>query len=160
LWDVTFHTAVAQAEVESRDYPGFFHRIAFGGPDGPVQIETTRPELLPSCVALIANPDDSRYASLVGRTATVPLFGHEVPILTHPAAEMDKGTGIAMCCTFGDLVDVQWWRELQLPTRALIGTDGRLAAETPDWLAHPDAYAPIAGASLAAARDRVVAALR
>jgi valyl-tRNA synthetase len=160
LWDITFQTAVAQAEVESRDYPGFFHRIAFGGPDGPILIETTRPELLPSCVALIANPDDPRYAPLVGKTATVPLFGHEVPILTHPAAEMDKGTGIAMCCTFGDLVDVQWWRELQLPTRALIGTDGRLATEVPDWLAHPDAYAPIAGATLAAARERVVAALR
>jgi valyl-tRNA synthetase len=83
-----------------------------------------------------------------------------VPILTHPAAEIDKGTGIAMCCTFGDLVDVQWWRELQLPTRALVGTDGRLAAETPDWLVHPEAYTPIAGATLSTARGRVVAALR
>jgi valyl-tRNA synthetase len=160
LWDVTYQTAVAQAEVESRDYPGFFHRIGFQGPHGPVLIETTRPELLPSCVALIAHPEDARYTGLAGSRFRVPLFDFEVPMLLHPAAEPDKGTGIAMCCTFGDLVDVQWWRELQLPTRALITVDGRLAADTPDWLGNPGAYTGLAGASLHAARERVVAALR
>jgi valyl-tRNA synthetase len=160
LWDVTYATAVAQAEVEAREYPGFFHRIAFHGPDGPVLIETTRPELLPSCVALIANPTDERYAGLIGRSVRTPLFNVEVPVLAHPAAEPDKGTGIAMCCTFGDLVDVQWWRELSLPTRALVGTDGRLAAAAPDWLTNPEPYRELAGATVATARERVVAALR
>ncbi len=160
LWDVTFQTAVAQAEVESRDYPGWFHRIAFHGSDGPVPIETTRPELLPSCVALIANPQDRRYTHLVGSTVRVPLFDYEVPVLTHPAAEMDKGTGIAMCCTFGDLVDVQWWRELQLPTRTLVGVDGRLSDETPDWVGNPPAYAGLAGRTVRGAREAVVAQLR
>src|SRR5699024_5111159 len=112
LWDVTFQTAVAQAELEARDYPGAYHRVAFHGADGPVHIETTRPELLPACVALIAHPDDERYQPLFGTTVTSPLFGVEIPVLSHPMAEMDKGAGIAMCCTFGDLTDVTWWREL------------------------------------------------
>ncbi|MGO1317606.1 MAG: class I tRNA ligase family protein, partial [Cellulomonadaceae bacterium] len=114
LWDVTFQTAVAQAELEARDYPGHFHTVAFHGADGAqVRIETTRPELLPACVALIAHPDDERFQDLFGTTVRSPLFDVEVPVLAHPAAEPDKGAGIAMCCTFGDLTDVQWWRELQ-----------------------------------------------
>ena len=94
----------------------------------PVHIETTRPELIPSCVALIAHPDDERYQPLFGTTVTTPLFGVEVPVLAHPAAEIDKGAGIAMCCTFGDLTDVMWWRELRLPTRSVITRSGRLQA--------------------------------
>src|SRR6478752_2254786 len=136
LWDVTFQTAVAQAELEARDYPGAYHRVAFHRDGGePVFIETTRPELIPSVVALIAHPDDERYQSLFGTTVTSPLFGVEVPVVAHRAAEMDKGAGIAMCCTFGDLTDVMWWRELQLPIRSLITRNGRLQAETPEWLA-------------------------
>ena len=103
-------------------------------PTGPVHIETTRPELIPSVVALIAHPDDERYQPLFGTTVTSPVFGVEIPVLAHPAAEPDKGAGIAMCCTFGDLTDVTWWRELQLPVRTLIGRDGRLSRETPEWL--------------------------
>ena len=107
LWDVTFQTAVAQAELEAREYPGHYHRVAFHRPDGTaLHIETTRPELIPAVVALIAHPDDERYQPLFGTTVTSPLFGVEVPVLAHPAAEMDKGAGIAMCCTFGDLTDV------------------------------------------------------
>ena len=135
LWDVTFQTAVAQAELEARDYPGAYHRVAFHASGGPIYIETTRPELIPSVVALIAHPDDERYADRFGTTVTSPLFGVEVPILAHSAAEPDKGAGIAMCCTFGDLTDVLWWRELQLPTRSLITRTGRLQAETPEWIA-------------------------
>jgi valyl-tRNA synthetase len=148
LWDVTFQTAVAQAELEARDYPGHYHRVGFAGPDGPVAIETTRPELIASCVALVAHPDDERYQPLFGGTVTSPLFGVQLPVLAHPAAESDKGSGIAMCCTFGDLTDVQWWRELQLPTRTLIGRDGRMLRETPEWIvteAGQQAYAQIAG---------------
>ena len=135
LWDVTFQTAVAQAELEAREYPGHYHRVAFHGADGPVHIETTRPELIPACVALIAHPDDERYQALFGTSVRSPLFGVEVPVVAHHLAEPDKGAGIAMCCTFGDLTDVTWWRELDLPTRSVVGRDGRLLRETPEWLA-------------------------
>lgn len=161
LWDVTFHTAVAQAELEAREYPGAYHRVAFHKPDGtPVYIETTRPELLVSVCALIAHPDDERYQPLFGSTVTSPLFGVEIPVLAHPAAEPDKGAGIAMCCTFGDLTDVTWWRELNLPTRTVIGRDGRLQAETPEWVVNAEAYAPLAGKTAFSAREATVAALR
>ncbi len=161
LWDVTFHTAVAQAELEAREYPGAYHRVAFPKPDGaPVYIETTRPELLVSVCALIAHPDDERYQDLFGTTVTSPLFGVEIPVLAHPAAEPDKGAGIAMCCTFGDLTDVTWWRELNLPTRTVIGRDGRLQAETPEWIPNAEAYAPLAGKTTFSAREATVAALR
>ena len=164
LWDTTFQTAVAQAELEARDYPGHMHKIAFHRPDGQqVVIETTRPELLVSCVALIAHPDDERYQPLFGTTVRTPLFGVEVPVLAHPAAESDKGTGIAMCCTFGDLTDVMWWRELELPTRSVITRNGRLQGEVPQWLqAGPaaDLYAQnLAGKTTFSARAAAVEAL-
>ncbi len=164
LWDVGFRTAVAQAELEDREYAGAWHRIAFHKPDGsPVYIETTRPELLPACVALIAHPDDERYQGLFGSTVTSPVFGVEVPVVAHPAAEMDRGAGIAMCCTFGDLTDVQWWRELKLPTRTIIGRDGRILPEPPaglDGEAGRKAYAELVGATVHTARERVVGMLR
>ena len=165
LWDVTFQTAVAQAELEARDYPGAYHRVAFHRPGGePVHIETTRPELIPAVVALIAHPDDERYAGLFGTTVTSPLFGVQVPVLAHPGAEMDKGAGIAMCCTFGDLTDVLWWRELRLPTRSIITRTGRVQAETPEWIAGgpgAELFAEqVAGKTAFAAREAIVAALR
>jgi len=136
LWDVDFRTAVAQAELEDRDRPGAYHTIAFHKSDGSgdVLIDTTRPELLPACVALIAHPDDPRYQPLFGKTVRTPLFNVEVPVFAHPLAQIDKGTGIAMCCTFGDLTDVIWWRELQLSMRAIISRDGRIVAEAPNGL--------------------------
>ena len=167
LWDVTFQTAVAQAELEARDYPGHFHRVAFhstGQGRGPVFIETTRPELIPSVVALIAHPDDERYAALFGTTVRSPLFGVEVPVLAHRAVEPDKGAGIAMCCTFGDLTDVIWWRELQLPTRSVVTRSGRIQAETPQWLVGgpgEELFATeLAGKTTFGAREAIVAALR
>jgi valyl-tRNA synthetase len=159
LWDVTFQTAVAQAELEDRDAPGAFHRISFHGPSGPVWIETTRPELLPACVALVAHPDDARYQPLFGGTVRTPLFGVEVPVYAHPLAEPDKGSGIAMVCTFGDLNDVTWWREFDLPTRAIIGRNGRVLADPPAGVpAAP--YDEIAGKTVFSARARVVELLR
>ena len=161
MWDVTFQTAVAQAELEAREYPGAYHRVAFRRPDGsPVYIETTRPELIPSVCALIAHPDDERYQPLFGTTVTSPVFGVEIPVLPHAAAEKDKGAGIAMCCTFGDLTDVIWWRELQLPMRTIIGRDGRLTSETPEWLADASFYAELAGKTTFSAREAIVARLR
>jgi len=161
LWDVTLQTAVAQAELEDRETDGAFHRVAFHRPDGqPLFIETTRPELIVSVCALIAHPDDERYKPLFGTTVRSPLFGVEIPVLAHPAAEPDKGAGIAMCCTFGDLTDVTWWRELRLPTRTVIGRTGRFQAEAPDWLPDPAAYAELAGKTVVSARVATVEALR
>ncbi|MBA2949365.1 valine--tRNA ligase [Streptomyces himalayensis] len=164
LWDVTFRTAVAQAELEDRERQAAYHRLAFQGPGGDrIMIETTRPELLPACVALVAHPDDERYRGLFGTTVRTPLFGVEVPVHAHYLATPDKGSGIAMVCTFGDTTDVTWWRELRLATRPVIGWDGRFVAETPAGVESPEArsaYARLAGATAHTARERVVALLR
>jgi valyl-tRNA synthetase len=160
LWDVDFRTAVAQAELEDRDRPGAYHTIAFHKSDGSgdVLIDTTRPELLPACVALIAHPDDPRYQPLFGKTVRTPLFNVEVPVFAHPLAQIDKGTGIAMCCTFGDLTDVIWWRELQLSMRAIISRDGRIVTEAPNGLTDPAGlahYASLVGKSAKQAQTAI-----
>ncbi|GAA0387311.1 valine--tRNA ligase [Micromonospora gifhornensis] len=155
LWDVGFATAVAQAELEDRERPGAYHRLRFHAPGGrEVLIDTTRPELLPACVALVCHPDDERYADLVGGTVRTPVFDVEVPVRAHPLAEPAKGTGIAMVCTFGDLTDVTWWRDLGLETRVVIGRDGRLLPEPPAGVpAQP--YAALAGQGVNAARRTI-----
>ncbi len=161
LWDVTYRTAVAQAELEDRERPGAYHRIGFpssADPSTKVFIETTRPELLAACVALVAHPDDERYQPLFGSTVRTPIFDVEVPVLAHALADPDKGSGIAMICTFGDLNDVTWWRELQLPTRPIIGWDGRIIPEVPEWIVTDtarEAYAAIAGATSHTAKERM-----
>ena len=164
LWDVTFKTAVAQAELEDRERPGAFHKIAFKKQNGqPVYIETTRPELLASCVALVANPDDDRYKELFGKTVVTPLFEVEVPVVAHHLADPEKGSGIAMICTFGDLTDVIWWREFNLPTRGLIGWDGRIVAENPEWIKTEKAkqiFEKIIGKTSHTAREVLVAELK
>ncbi|MEF2976895.1 valine--tRNA ligase [Subtercola sp. YIM 133946] len=173
LWDVTFRTAVAQAELEDKDQPGAYHRLAFhrhgfGESDDPaanadVFIETTRPELLAACVALVAHPDDERYQPLFGTTVTTPLFGVEVPVVAHHLAQADKGSGIAMICTFGDLTDVIWWRDLDLPNRAIIGFDGRIISEAPDVITSEtgiNAYSAIAGKTVFSAKQAIVELLR
>ncbi|QQS23918.1 MAG: valine--tRNA ligase [Actinomycetota bacterium] len=165
LWDVDFQTAVAQAELEDRERKGAYHQLAFhrGDGGGDVVIDTTRPELLAACVALVAHPDDERYRSLVGSTVLTPLYGVEVPVVAHELAQPDKGTGVAMICTFGDLTDVVWWRELDLPTRAIVGRDGRMIADPPAGLDSGkarDAYATIAGLGANQARRAVVEQLQ
>ena len=156
LWDVDYRTAVAQAELADREMPGAYHRIAFAraGAD-PVFIETTRPELLPACVALVAHPDDERYQPLFGSTVTTPLFGVPVPVLAHPLADPAKGSGIAMICTFGDTTDVTWWRELDLPVRSIVGRDGRLLGAAPAGVAEQP-YAELAGKTVKQAQKRIV----
>ena len=166
LWDVTFRTAVAQAELEDRERPGAYHRIGFPtaeDADVVVHIETTRPELLAACVALVAHPDDERYQPLFGKTVLTPAFGVEVPVVAHRLADPEKGSGIAMICTFGDVTDVTWWRELQLPTRPIIGWDGRISGETPEWITDDDGiahYQQIAGSTSHTAKERMVEILR
>jgi valyl-tRNA synthetase len=163
VWDVDFQTAVAQAEIEDREQSGAMHRLAFERADGggSIDIETTRPELLPSCVALVAHPDDERYAPFVGTEVVTPLFGARVPVLTHRLADPDKGTGIAMICTFGDTADIVWWRELDLPLRVVMQRDGRFQEATPAWLTGEgvDHWAQLAGKSSKQARRAIVALL-
>jgi valyl-tRNA synthetase len=164
LWDVTYGTAVAQAEIEDRVVDGSYARLTFrlantadGG--GDVDVATTRPELLPACVALVAHPDDERYAGLFGRLATTPLFGVAVPVLAHRLVDPAKGTGLVMVCTFGDTTDVTWWRDLRLETRPVIGRDGRLLAAPPAGITSADglaAYAELAGLTARAARRRII----
>jgi valyl-tRNA synthetase len=164
LWDVTFRTAVAQAELEDKEMPGAYHGLAFHKSDGSgdVVIQTTRPELLPACVALVAHPDDERFQDLFGTTVRSPLFDVEVPVLAHHLAQKDKGAGIAMICTFGDTTDVVWWRELQLPNRSVIGFDGRIRSEEPAWIESAEGralYAEMAGKTMFSAKKVVVDAL-
>ncbi len=170
LWDVDFQTAVSHAELEERELPGAYHRLRFARANPPagaaaaVEIETTRPELLAACVALVAHPDDGRYRALFGAEVVTPLFGARVPVLAHPLADPEKGTGVAMICTFGDVTDIVWWRELSLPTRAIVGRDGRLLPvpwgepgwESEDPAAASGAYDELAGRRIQQARRRVV----
>jgi valyl-tRNA synthetase len=169
LWDVDFRTAVAQAELEDREQPGAYHRIRFGrAGEGAVEIETTRPELIPACVALVAHPDDDRYKPLFGTEVTTPLFGVPVPVRAHTLADPEKGSGIAMICTFGDITDVTWWRELSLPVRAVIQPNGALRPvvwgsagwESADAPRAQQAYDQLANLSAAKARTRIIELLR
>jgi valyl-tRNA synthetase len=157
LWDIDDRTAVAQAEMEDRDRPGAYHALAFHRTDGggDVVIDTTRPELIAACVAVVAHPDDERYQPLIGSTVRTPVYGVEVPVVAHELAQPDKGTGIAMICTFGDTTDVTWWRELGLELRPIIGRDGRILPDPPTGVpAEP--YAAIAGLTVAQAQRSVV----
>ena len=176
LWDVDFKTAVAQAELEEREQPGAYHRINFkkvaadgsGADIGSIAIETTRPELIPACVALVAHPDDERYKPLFGTEVVTPLFGVRVPVLAHPLAAPDKGSGIAMICTFGDTTDVTWWRELKLPVRGIMQQNGTLGEVTfgePGWESQDAAraqemYAQLQGLSAKKAQAKIVELLK
>ena len=165
LWDVDFGTAVAQAELEDRERPGAFHKLKFHVPDetrSEFAVETTRPELIAACVGLVAHPDDARYQHLFGKVAHTPIFNVSVPVHAHPLAQPDKGSGIAMVCTFGDLTDVIWWRELNLATRPIIGRDGRFVADAPEIMS-TDArkqYARLAGKTVKQAQTLTVEILR
>src|SRR3954466_9571309 len=169
LWDVTFRTAVAQAELEDRERDSAYHAITFHRPGGEtITIDTTRPELIPACVALVAHPDDERYKPLFGTKVLTPIFGVEVPVMAHPLADPEKGTGVAMICTFGDVTDVTWWRELNLPVRAVIQPDGTLrevtwgtsGGESTDPARAQRFYDPLVRLSASKARARIVESLR
>lgn len=169
LWDPADRTALAQAEVTEKESPGTLWQVAFdleGG--GVVEIATTRPELLGACGALLIHPEHPRAAELLGKTVLTPLFRVPVPILADAKADPEKGTGIVMCCTFGDTTDIEWWREHQLPTRVILGRDGRIAEFTgfggADWPSRDldraqGVIAQIQGLKVNAAREKTVALL-
>ncbi len=166
MWDVDFKTAVAQAEIEDRETDGMYHRVAFDLQDGSgrIEIETSRPEMIPACVALVVNPSDERYAALVGKTALTPVFRAPVPVVAHGLADPEKGTGAAQICTFGDVTDVVWWRDLGLPARVVIRRDGTLIEgrfgeagwESADPAAANAAMAELTGKAAKQARRRIV----
>ena len=170
MWDVDFRTAVAQAEIEDREIAGTYYRVAFDLEDGSggIEIETSRPELIPACVALVVNPADARYAGLVGSTVLTPVFRVPVPVVAHELADPEKGTGAAQICTFGDVTDVVWWRDLGLPARVVVRRDGTVARgrfgepgwESRDVEAANAAMATLEGKAAKQARKQIVELLR
>ncbi len=127
IWCPECRTAIAQAELNDLERESEFLMLAFKLENGEtLPIATTRPELLPACVAIFIHPENARLRHLIGQQAREPLFGQPVPILADPAADPEKGTGAVMCCTFGDVTDVEWWYTHRLPLKTIIGRDGRL----------------------------------
>lgn len=164
MWDIDFKTAVAQAEVEDRPRQGHFFEIRFGiEGGGELRIATTRPELLGACIAVVAHPQDERYRPLFGQHAITPLYGARVPIVAADHADPEKGTGILMVCTFGDAMDVEWWKSSGLPVKQLIGRDGRVLPatfgeapfESIDPAAAQRVHDAIAGLSVSKAKTRI-----
>src|SRR6266480_2721839 len=147
IWCPECQTALAQAELNDLERESEFVTLAFQFDDGlTLPIGTTRPELLPACVAVFVHPNDKRYQGLVGQRITVPLLGFEVPILADMKADPEKGTGAVMCCTFGDVTDVEWWYKYNLPLKAIIGRDGNMTGAAGDF----------AGLSVEEARRRII----
>jgi valyl-tRNA synthetase len=126
-WDWVDQTAIAQAEIENKEMPGVMNDIQFTLEDGsPIVIATTRPELLGACVAVMYHPEDPNAAIYKNKMAITPLFGVKVPMIADELVEREKGTGLVMCCTFGDDTDKEWWRKHGLPSRPILGMDGKI----------------------------------
>ncbi len=171
MWDIDFRTAVAQAELEDREQQASFHTIDFPFADGSgaITIETTRPELLPACVAIVTHPEGP-HKHLIGTKVRSPFFGADIEIHGHHLAQPDKGTGAAMVCTFGDVTDIVWWRELRttdgrhLPNMTTIGLDGRFLPQAPSIVANAEAgawyEAEMAGKTVFSARKALVEKLQ
>jgi valyl-tRNA synthetase len=151
LYCTTCRTSVAQAELDDQEQPSSFNDIIFKDSDGnDLIIATTRPELLPACVAVLYNPDDVRYTKLHGKKAIVPLFGQTVPLLPDDLVSIDKGSGLVMVCTFGDKTDIIWYKKHNLPYRHVIGLDGKMT----------DNAGLLQGLKVAEARATVIEKLR
>ncbi len=170
MWDVDFQTALAQADLTDVEKPGAFHHVKFAveGTDESFVIATTRPELLPACVAVCAHPEDERFKHLFGKRAITPIFRAPVRIFPSELADPKKGTGILMVCTFGDATDVIWWREQKLPTRQILAKDGRIKPVEYGTEGFPSldatkanaAYAQLIGKNVTQAQKLIVEMLR
>ncbi len=126
LWDPVDQTALSQADIEDKEFESCMNYLSFKTGQGYIQIATTRPELLPACVAIFVHPEDSRYKDYIGHEAEVPLFGSNVKILADDTVDSEKGTGAVMCCSFGDLTDIKWWRIHGLDTKIVIDHIGKI----------------------------------
>ena len=131
LWCTECQTSIAQAELDTAEIDSTFNYIPFIADGQPVLVATTRPELLYGCVCLFVNPQDERYRHLIGRSAAVPLYNYEIPILADEKVSVEKGTGVVMCATFGDSTDAEWFSEYHLPYRKVILPDGTIAEDVP-----------------------------
>lgn len=151
LYCTSCFTSVAQAELDDAAVPSHFNDVVFTTKDGkPLTIATTRPELLPSCVALMVHPNDARYRHLKGSTVVVPIFGQEVPVVEDDLVDPEKGTGLVICCTFGDKTDIAWFKKHNLPYKQSVGFDGK-------WLPHTG---PLAGLKVTQARETIIKLLQ
>jgi valyl-tRNA synthetase len=151
IWCPECETAISQVETEDDERASHFNDIAFElvGDDAPREefvISTTRPELIPACVSVFAHPDDDENQDLVGETARIPLFGHEVPIIADERVDMEKGSGVVMCCTFGDQNDIEWYQAHDLPLRVAIDETATMTDLAGDY----------EGLSTEAAREAIV----
>lgn len=153
LWDPVDRTALAQADIEDKERVSYMNNIIFRHEptQQSLQIATTRPELLPACVALLFHPDDARYQHLLHSHAITPLFNIRVPILADSLVQPDKGTGLVMCCTFGDQTDILWWKKHQLPTKIILNKQGIITA---------DHAGPLKGLKVAEAREKIIKILK
>jgi valyl-tRNA synthetase len=151
IWCPECHTAIAQADLDDFQRESVFYTLDFRLANGrSLPIATTRPELLPACVAVFVHPEDGRFAQLIGQSITVPYFAQSVPLLADPAADPQKGTGAVMCCTFGDTADVAWWHTHKLPLIEAIGRDGHMTAAAGEFT----------GLDTTTARAAIIASLR
>ncbi len=170
LWDPVDRTALAQAEIAEKEMPGTLWQIPFDVEGGGVaEIATTRPELLGACAALMIHPEHPRAKELVGRNVITPLFRVPVPVIADERVDPEKGTGMVMCCTFGDTTDIEWWREHKLPLRVIVTREGRLSDmagiggegwPTLDRASADAAIAALTGLKINAAREKIVELLK
>jgi len=151
IWCPTCQTAIAQAELTDKVKESTFNYIKFSlKKGGYITIATTRPELLPSCVAVFVNPDDQRYKKLIGQKVIVPIFHQEVTISSDKKVDPKKGTGIVMVCTFGDTTDMEWYLKYNLDLKVSISKDGRMT----------NLAGPYAGMKIKEAREKIIEDLK
>ena len=151
IWCPECQTALAQAELNDLERESEFVTLAFHLENGEtLPIATTRPELLPACVAVFVHPNDARFQRLIGQRVIVPLYGFEVPVMADVKADPQKGTGAVMCCTFGDVTDVEWWYKYNLPLKTVIGRDGTMTERAGEF----------AGLSVEEAHRQIIEALK
>ena len=127
LWCNECLTSIAQAELETKTIKTMFNYLNYETTDGETfTIATTRPELIPAIVCVFVNPEDEEHKHLIGKTAHIPVIDVEVPILADDKVAIDKGTGVVMCCTFGDQTDIEWWKKYNLPLKYIFTDDGKI----------------------------------
>ena len=135
LWCNECLTSIAQAELETKTIKTTFNYVNFKTVEDGEEftIATTRPELLPAIVCVFVNPNDAKHNHLIGKTAHIPVIDVEVPIMADEKVAIDKGTGVVMCCTFGDQTDIEWWKKYNLPLKYIFTDNGRIIDSVPNY---------------------------
>ena len=162
FWDPVDQTALAQADIEDKEKQSQMHDIIFKSEDGrDLVIATTRPELLPACVAVLYHPEDARYKHLKGSNAISPLFGLRVQLIEDDQVLQDKGTGLVMSCTFGDTTDIAWWKKYKLPIRIILNKQGRITEGAEfDSVDANNIYTSLVGLNVKQARSKILEILK